>query len=109
MTISSKHNDNLKTIFTRVKETYQSGGKSCCFITSNAQSEQLEMLLTSECAGVKVKRYHGDQTKLDENGCFHVDNKRKDMQNINEIAKDCDVLIYTSTITAGISIDQVEF
>jgi hypothetical protein len=47
--------------------------------------------------------------KLDENGLFHVDNKRTDMGNINQIAQDCDVLIYTATITAGISIDAVPF
>lgn len=58
---------------------------------------------------MKLKRYHGKQTKIDDNDLFHVDNKREDMKNINEIAKDCDVLIYTSTITAGISIDEVSF
>jgi hypothetical protein len=109
VTISSKHNDNLKTIFQRVDQTFKSGGKSCCFVTSNAQSEQLELLLQQQCTGIKVKRYHGDSTKLDENGLFHADNKRRDMEDINAIAAACDVLIYTSTITAGISIDQTPF
>lgn len=45
VTISSKHNQNIQTIFARVRDTFQSGGKSCCFITSNAQSEALELLL----------------------------------------------------------------
>lgn len=107
VTISSKHNDNIKTIFQRVDQTFKAGGKSCCFITSNAQSEQLELLLLQDNPNIKVKRYHGDQTKLDGNGKFHVDNKRADMQSINTVAQECDVLIYTSTITAGISIDQV--
>jgi len=109
VTISSRHNENIKLLFGRVKETYLSGGKSCCFITSNAQSEQLELLLTKECPNARIRRYHGDQTKLDDNGMFHVDNKRKDMQNINEVVTECDILIYTSTITAGISIDQTDF
>jgi hypothetical protein len=78
-------------------------------VTSNAQSEQLELLLSQSIAGIKVKRYHGDQTKLDENGCFHVDNKRRDMMYLDQIVEECDVLIYTATITAGISIDKTPF
>lgn len=109
MTISSKHNENIKTIFARVRDTFQSGGKSCCFITSNSQSEALELLLQQQCTGIRVKRYHGDQTKLDDNGRFHADNKKADMANLNEIVDQCDVLIYTSTITAGISLDKTPF
>jgi hypothetical protein len=66
--------------------TFDKGGKSCCFITSNAQSEQLELLLQQQCPGIRVKRYHGDQTKIDENGLFHVDNKKADMADINNVA-----------------------
>ncbi len=64
---------------------YQDGGKSCVFVTCNSQSERLEALL-KENKDIKIKRYHGNQTKVDENGLFHVDNKRTDMQNINQIA-----------------------
>lgn len=49
VTISSKHNDNLKAIFEKVKATFTNGGRSCCFVTSNAQSEQLELLLQQQC------------------------------------------------------------
>lgn len=45
VTISSRHNENIKTIFGKVKDTFAEKGKSCCFITSNAQSESLELLL----------------------------------------------------------------
>jgi hypothetical protein len=86
VTISSRHNENIKTIFDKVKDTFDKGGKSCCFITSNAQSEQLELLLQQQCPGIRVKRYHGDQTKIDENGLFHVDNKKADMADINNVA-----------------------
>ena len=109
VTISSRHNENIKTIFGKVKDTFAEKGKSCCFITSNAQSESLELLLQQQCPGIRVKRYHGDQTKLDDNGRFHADNKRTDMSNLHQVVEECDVLIYTATITAGISIDQTPF
>jgi len=109
VTYSSRHNENLRAIFDNVKNTFAAGGKSCCFITSNSQSEQLELLLQQQVPGIKTKRYHGDQTHLDSNGLFHIDNKRADMTNLDTIAAETDVLIYTSTITAGISIDLTTF
>ena len=45
ITYSSRHNENIRQIFEKTKATFSAGGKSCLFITSNSQSEQLELLL----------------------------------------------------------------
>lgn len=46
----------------------------------------------------------------DESGQFHVDTKRSELPRINEIVEnECDILLFTSTITAGVSIDTIEF
>jgi hypothetical protein len=107
--VSNQHAEVATQIYKNVQKCFAAGGKSCVFVTCNSQSERLEALLKTENQDIRVKRYHGKQTQIDDNGLFHVDNKREDMKNINQIAQDCDVLIYTSTITAGISIDEVTF
>lgn len=55
-----------------------------------------------------IKYYHGKDEKIDDNGEYHSSNKRKDFTD-NNCWINCDVLIYTSTLTAGVDFNYVHF
>ena len=58
----------------------------------------------------KISYYHGLDEKYDEeNKEFHKAKKRRDLLDLNNTWKKLDVLIYTGTITAGVSFDFKHF
>lgn len=56
----------------------------------------------------RIKYYNGIDERLDDDGVMHRDTKRNDFRDISCLDQ-CDVLIYTSTLTAGVSYDNQHF
>lgn len=50
------------------------------------------------------KFYHGDDTRIDDSGVSHYESKVNDLSNVKETWQ-VDLLIYSSTITAGVNFD----
>jgi len=57
-----------------------------------------------------ISYYHGLDEKYDEeNKEFHKTKKWRDLMDLNNVWKKLDILIYTRTITAGVSFDYKHF
>lgn len=59
--------------------------------------------------GYDVLLYTGDNTKIEENNENHYQRKSRELLDINNKWKECQLLIYTSTITAGVDFNQNHF
>lgn len=59
---------------------------------------------------LNIKIYHGEDARVEEH---HTENmatiKHRDFKDVNEAWKDVDLLVYTSTLTAGISFNLKRF
>jgi hypothetical protein len=66
-------------------------------------------LIVNNCpTNKKIYFYHGKDEKIDDNGQYHRDNKWNDFVD-NSIWTTCDLLIYTSTLTAGVDFNYDSF
>lgn len=72
-------------------------------ITSNRMCNDIAELYRFK--GYRVICHTGDDEKIDENGECHYKNKCRIIADVNNNWK-CDLLIYSSTITAGVDFDQ---
>ena len=66
---------------------------------SKAKADTVELLAKTLMPTAVIKKYTSDTTE----------EQRKDLQNVNETWNNVDILIYTSTITAGISYENKRF
>lgn len=71
--------------------------------TSNDIVESIKMTYPNK----KIVHYHGDNYLVDGDQ-YHYDKKVEDFKNVNE-SFDCDLLVYTTTLVAGVSCDDIHF
>lgn len=78
-------------------------------VTQYEQYRQEQQAKGIELKQLKVKLYTGDDGRVNENGEHHITEKIRDFENVNESWKDIDLLIYTTTLTAGVdySTDEI--
>jgi hypothetical protein len=100
----------ISTIYTQVKKNWEAGERTVVCCTSFTVIHELQQLLVKLENPPKVKCYHGKDTLIQESGLTMAQQKVQDFQNIEQhIGTTYDVLLYTNSMTAGISYELEHF
>lgn len=103
----SKNANNL--IIEHLDEAIKKESKTVLQVSSYSIAQRLqEHLLKQGVNKSSIAFYHGKNYFKEEDGTLHNDLKTQDFQRIDEVSKNTQFLIYTGTLTCGVSIN-IEF
>ena len=103
MTVVPYNSSYQKKIVESIVQSAVVGKKICCMITSQNLAKEVQKQLVAK--DIVTKLYHGDNQDVDEDNVTMAETKKNELSDVNTYWKQCQVLIYTSTVTAGVSFD----
>lgn len=95
----------MTRITNQITELIDQGKKVVIFCTSREKAFALKSLLPND----KSIKYYDGEDAIKYDGVSMAEIKRNDFKNVNDSWSDCNVLIYTGTLTAGISFELERF